>query len=103
MTCLTDDPQWCQWNEWSPCTATCTGINSMQVRQRACLCPAPKTIQEHCDGRNSFEKKNGTGFFENLQKDKIAHEQINFILANRFYGIICALSKVTENFTQYIT
>ena len=25
-------------------TATCTGLNSMQVRQRSCLCPAPKAV-----------------------------------------------------------
>lgn len=27
-------------------------MNSMQVRQRACLCPAPKTPQEQCDGES---------------------------------------------------
>ena len=47
---FSDDPRWCEWNDWSPCTATCTGLNSMQVRQRACLCPAPKMGQRSCQG-----------------------------------------------------
>lgn len=47
-----NNPQWCEWNDWSPCTATCTGLNSMQVRQRACLCPAPKMGQEQCEGES---------------------------------------------------
>ena len=47
-----NDPRWCEWNDWSPCTATCTGLNSMQVRQRACLCPAPKMGQRSCQGES---------------------------------------------------
>ncbi|OWF39337.1 coadhesin-like [Mizuhopecten yessoensis] len=45
---------WCDWLEWSSCTATCTGLSSMQVRQRKCECPVPNTEGQGCSGE-SFE------------------------------------------------
>eukprot|EP00105_Crassostrea_gigas_P019200 XP_011437616.1 PREDICTED: coadhesin [Crassostrea gigas] len=54
-TCVNDENcpksgEWCNWNEWSQCTATCTGLNSMQVRQRSCQCPGPQAGGSECDG-----------------------------------------------------
>ncbi|XP_048738660.1 properdin-like isoform X2 [Ostrea edulis] len=48
--------EWCNWNEWSQCTATCTGLNSMQVRQRSCQCPGPQSGGSDCDG-NKYEAR----------------------------------------------
>lgn len=47
---LIESGEWCNWNEWSQCTATCTGLNSMQVRQRSCQCPGPQAGGSECDG-----------------------------------------------------
>ena len=52
--CHLESGEWCSWNEWSQCTATCTGLNSMQVRQRSCQCPGPQSGGSECDGKYRY-------------------------------------------------
>ncbi|KAK3601583.1 hypothetical protein CHS0354_027828 [Potamilus streckersoni] len=42
---------WCNWESWSTCAATCLSVSSIQVRNRQCLCPPPQLGGAQCEGK----------------------------------------------------
>ncbi|XP_076806619.1 uncharacterized protein LOC143450093 [Clavelina lepadiformis] len=41
---------WCEWEEWSPCTTTCGGERGTRKRIRLCTCPTPDEDALPCNG-----------------------------------------------------
>ncbi|ESO89942.1 hypothetical protein LOTGIDRAFT_124303, partial [Lottia gigantea] len=42
---------WCDWGEWTTCSGSCEANDSIQTKERNCVCPKPKFGGKDCEGK----------------------------------------------------